>query len=221
MAKKVIIAGASGMIGGILLDVCLKEDQISEVISLVRKPSGVLHLKLKELVVTDFINYDAFQSEFKDADIVFYCVGVYTGAVPRDVFRKITVDYPVALGKAIYASSPGARFCLLSGQGADRSEKSRIMFAKDKGAAENQLAGMGFKSFHAFRPGYIYPVTKRKEPNFTYRLMRVLYPGVRLLGKKFSVKSTALAKAMFLTGMNGSELEIFENRDIVKLSGEF
>lgn len=220
MAKKVIIAGASGMIGGILLDLCLKDDHVSEVISLVRKSSGVLHPKLKELVVADFINYDAFNSDFKDVGIVFYCVGVYTGAVPRDVFRKITVDYPVALGKAIYASSPGARFCLLSGQGADRSEKSRIMFAKDKGAAENQLSGMGFKSFHAFRPGYIYPVTKRKEPNFTYRLMRVLYPGVRLMGKKFSVKSTALAKAMFLTGLNGSDLEIFENRDIVRLAGE-
>ncbi len=221
MAKRVIIAGASGMIGSMLLDLCLKDDQIGEVISLVRKPSGVSHAKLKELTVTDFLNYDVFYNEFKGVDIVFYCVGVYTGAVPKDVFRKITVDYPVALGKAIHASSPGARFCLLSGQGADRSEKSRIMFARDKGAAENQLSKTGFASFHAFRPGYIYPVTKRKEPNFTYRLMRVLYPGVRLMGKKFSVKSTALAKAMFLTGMNGSELEIFENRDIVQLAGEF
>lgn len=217
MNKKVIIAGASGMVGGVLLDICLQSEQIGEVVSLVRKPTGVAHAKLKEIVVTDFLHYDDFLPAFAGADIIYYCVGVYTGAVPRDEFRKITVDYPVALAKAVYTQSPGARFCLLSGQGADRSEKSKIMFAKDKGAAENQLSAIGFKSFVAFRPGYIYPVTKRREPNFTYRLMRVMYPGVRLLGRKFSITSVELAKAMFITGIQGSDKDVMENADIVRM----
>ncbi|MBL0358346.1 MAG: hypothetical protein IPP72_16400 [Chitinophagaceae bacterium] len=129
MSKKALIAGASGMIGDYSLIIVYSE-QITEVVSIVRKPSGIVHDKLTEIVVEDFLNYDPYLQAFSGTDIIFYCVGVYTGAVPKDVFRKITVDYPVALGKAIYASSPGARFCLLSGQGADRSEKSRIMFCE-------------------------------------------------------------------------------------------
>ena len=114
--------------------------------------------------------------------------------------------------------SPQARFCLLSGQGADRSETSRMMFAKDKGIVENKLASMGFRSFHAFRPAYIYPVTPRQEPNLMYRVSRMIYPIIRLLGPKLSIRSTDLAKALFLTGLNGGPKEILENEDILKVS---
>jgi hypothetical protein len=134
--------------------------------------------------------------------------------VPAKDFRTITVDYPVALAKRIFLFSPDARFCLLSGQGADRTEKSNIMFARDKGAAENQLSVISFKSFHSFRPGYIYPVTARKEPNITYRISRFIYPIIQLLGKRFSVTSTKLAAAMLHVGINGYSKEILENKDI-------
>ena len=166
MNYKVVITGSTGMVGGILLNQCLENEVIGEVISLVRKETRINHSKLTEIVVDDFLNYDKYSENFKGVDIIFYCLGVYTGAVSAKDFRAITVDYPVALAKRIFLFSPNARFCLLSGQGADRTEKSNIMFARDKGAAENQLSAIGFKSFHSFRPGYIYPVTKRREPNF-------------------------------------------------------
>jgi ribosomal protein S18 acetylase RimI-like enzyme len=216
--KKILITGATGMIGGIILDRCLSHPDIREVVSLVRKASGIRHNKLHEIVVSNFSALEDLPEIYRQIDVVFYCQGVYTGAVPPDEFYRITVDYPVAVAGMVHKYSPEARFCLLSGQGADRTETSRMMFARDKGIAENRLSSMGFSSFHSFRPAYIYPVTPRKEPNLMYRVSRIIYPVIRMLGPKLSIRSTALAEAMFLVGLNGHKKEIFENEDILQVS---
>ena len=216
MGRKVLITGATGMIGGLVLERCLESRDVSHVTSLVRRVSGIRHAKLNEVIIDDFLNLDAHAPYLVSVDIVYYCLGIYTGAVDRERFRKITVDYPEVLARRLYEKSPDLTFCLLSGAGADRSESSRFMFAKDKGMIENRMAKMGFKAFHAFRPSYIYPVTPRKEPNFSYKLMRFLYPLLKALGSGFSIKSTELADAMFHVGTNGCHLEILENRDILK-----
>lgn len=216
MGKKVIVTGSTGMTGELVLAECLASDAVDTVISIVRRPGGQEHDKLKELVVPDLLNYEASAEDFGDVDAVFFCIGVYTGAVPRDVFRKITVDMPVAFAKQVHQYSPQARFCLLSGAGADRTEKSRMMFAKDKGAVENQLSAMGFGAFHTFRPGYIYPVTPREEPNISYRVSRFLYPIIRLVGRNASIKSTELASGMFVVGVHETtDQEVLENGDIL------
>jgi ribosomal protein S18 acetylase RimI-like enzyme len=215
--KKVLITGATGMVGGIVLDLCLSHPEIAEVVSLVRKPSGIRHSKLNEIVVSNFSVPPDEPEVYRQIDAVYYCQGVYTGTVPADEFYRITVDYPVAIAGLVKKYSPLARFCLLSGQGADRSEASRMMFARDKGIAENKLSLMGFRSFHAFRPAYIYPVKPRQEPNLMYRVSRIIYPIIRLLGPKLSIRSTDLAKALFLTGLNGHPKEILENEHILKV----
>ncbi len=214
MSKNVLITGASGMVGGLVLDLCLKHREVKSITSLVRHPSGINHDKLNEVIVDDFLKLDEDAPYFRTIDVVYYCIGVYTGAVDRDTFRMITVDYPEYLAKVLVKRHSEIVFCFLSGAGADRSEKSRFMFAKDKGVIENRLSVMAFKSFHAFRPGYIYPVTPRQEPNFTYRISRWLYPIIKLLGSNASIKSTELAEVMFQAGIKGYNLEIFENRDI-------
>ena len=94
-------------------------------ISLVRQPLNLSHVKLREIVAEDFLHYTPHEEQFKGVDVVYYCVGVYTGAVPRDLFRMITVDYPMALAQTIKKHAPKSAFVLLSGQGADRQEKSR------------------------------------------------------------------------------------------------
>ena len=214
MKKKVIITGATGMVGGILLQLCLKTDEVSEVISIVRTPTQINNQKYKEVVVADFLNYDSYIHLFNETDLVFYCLGAYTGTVTADEFRKINYDYPNNLAKAIHEKSPNAIFCLLSGQGADRTEKSKMQFARDKGAIENALSAMGFKSFYTFRPGYIYPTKKRKEPNLFYTITRLLYPFIKLLGNKMSITDLQLAKSMFAVGMKGYSKEILENKDM-------
>jgi nucleoside-diphosphate-sugar epimerase len=212
--KKIVFAGSTGMVGSIVLQLCLSSEKVAEIIALVRKPSGNGHPKYKEIIVEDFMNYEMHVDLFKGVDIVFYCLGVYTGTVPAPLFRKINFDYPYNLAKAIHGNSPNATFCLLSGQGADRTEKSKMQFARDKGAIENALAALNFKSFYSFRPAYIYPTQKRKEPNFFYSLSRVLYPIIKLLGNTLSITDQQLARTMFEVGMNGYTKEILENKDM-------
>ena len=214
MKKKILITGSTGMVGGKILQLCLNSEEVSEIISIVRKPTNTKHEKYKEVVIKDFLNYEGQSSLFTEIDIVFYCLGAYTGTLPADEFRKVNVDYPLNLAKAVHSKSPNLVFCLLSGQGADRSEKSTMQFARDKGVIENAISNLKFKAFYAFRPGYIYPTTKRKEPNFFYVLFRFMYPLVKLLGNNLSITEVQLAKVMFTVGLNGYPKEILENKDM-------
>ena len=203
------------MVGGLILKLCLQSKSIGRVTSLVRRPSGISHPKLEEKVCHDFIGYEEMDEAFQEIDTAFFCLGAYTGQVEDKLFKQITVDYVVGFANKLKHYSPNACVCLLSGQGADKTEKSRISFAKYKGMAENYLLKKEFPSLHLFRPGYIYPVAPRKEPNLSYRISRWLYPVLRLLGPKFSVQSTELAEAMFKAGIEGCPMTILENADIL------
>jgi uncharacterized protein YbjT (DUF2867 family) len=214
--KKVIIAGGTGMIGRLIIKNCLSSADIEGVTSLVRKKTNNSHPKLKEVIIADFNDYSAQNALFQNVDAAFFCIGVYTGQVPDPQFRVITVDYAVSFAQALKNNSPKATLCLLSGAGADRTEKSRMAFAKYKGIAENSISAMDLGRFYAFRPGYIYPVEPRKEPNMMYRVSKSLYPLIKLMGKNSSIKSTELAMGMFNVGLNGAKNEVLENKDILE-----
>lgn len=216
--KNVIIAGATGMVGNHVLDNCLESPEIGKVTSLVRKSSGKQHSKLKEVIHKNFLDFTSIATDFDNQDIAFFCIGVYTGSVSKEKFREINVDIPQAFAEMLQAKNKYVNFCLLSGGGADRTEKSRMQFARDKGAIENILDKMDLGEFHSFRPAYIYPVVPRDEPSFTYKLSRWLYkPVLSHLGKNMSIKSTELAQAMFHVGLHGGKETIYENKDILEL----
>ena len=109
-------------------------------------------------------------------DAAVYCLGTYTGAVSDAELRTTTVNYTIEFARVLRGSSPDAAFSFLSGNGADPTGRVRIPFARYKGQAENARIAAGFPSVYIFRPAYIYPVEPRKEPNFSYRLMRAIYP---------------------------------------------
>ncbi len=205
------------MVGGLVLLECLANSEIESVTSIVRRASGINHEKLIEVIHNDFTDYSAIKVHFMGVDIVYFCIGVYTGAVARDEFRKITVDYIVEFAKMLKGKSPEATFCFLSGAGADPKEKSRMMFAKAKGVAENFLIKQNFGALYIFRPAYIYPVTPRVEPNFSYRLSRKLYPVLKALMPDSVIASEQLANAIFKSGINGAFKTILENADIKKI----
>jgi len=213
---KVLIAGASGMVGGHALEYCLEENAINEVLSFGRKELDNSHPKLKQIVIQNFEDYGPHESKFEHVAAAIFCIGVYTGQVTDEKFKTITVDYAVQFAKILEAKSPKAKYCLLSGAGADRKEKSRTSFARYKGMAENQIDKMNLE-FYSFRPGYIYPVVPRKEPNMMYRVSRGLYPMFKLFGRNASIKSTELGKAMFKVGLNGYDKSILENKDILQV----
>lgn len=213
--KNVIITGSSGMIGSLILENCLQRADVGQVTTISRKLSGIQHPKLKEVLHDDYLDYSLMMDKLSNQQVCFFCIGVYTGQVAPEEFRKITVDYTTAFAKALRQQNEKTTFCFLSGQGADQKEKSRIMFARDKGAAENRLLQLHFERTHIFRPGYIYPVQKRKEPNFLYRLMRLLYkPLISKIYPNGSVSSKQLADVMVEIGMNGGSKIVYENRDI-------
>src|SRR5210317_1994139 len=147
-----IITGATGMVGGIVLQHCLKDDTIKQITSFVRRPSGITHKKLEEIILTDFTDYSGWEEQFMNADIVYFCLGVYTSQGTDNQFKEITVNYTKVFTELLKKFSPEARFCFLSGSGADQAEKSRVSFARYKGIAENYLISQ-FANIHIFRPG--------------------------------------------------------------------
>lgn len=203
------------MIGRLILDLCLQRTDVATVTSITRKPMGMMHPKLQEVIHADFMDMDPIRDHLSNQDLCFYCIGVYTGTVPREEFRKITVDYTRVFAETLKQMSPEVVFCFLSGQGADRSEKSKLMFAQDKGIAENILEKLAFKQLIIVRPGYIYPVTPRKEPNFFYRLSRFLYkPFLSKVYPNIGLTSLQLATAMVKLGFEGATQQVYENREI-------
>jgi uncharacterized protein YbjT (DUF2867 family) len=220
--KRVIITGTTGMVGGCALRLCLENPDVSQVTVIGRSPTGINDAILREVVVDDFTDYSALEDTLKNQDTALYCLGAYTGAVPDDLFRQITVDYTLAFARSLHRASPQATFCFLSGQGADQTEKSRMAFARYKGAAETALLDIGFPRVHIFRPGYIYPVTPRKEPNLVYTISRFLYPLLRRLYPNIGIPSEDLARAMVHAGIYGTggiENPILENKDIRFMEG--
>jgi uncharacterized protein YbjT (DUF2867 family) len=144
-------------------------------------------------------------------------MGTYTGTVPDAQLRAITVDYTIEFARVLRSSSPDAAFSFLSGSGADSTGRSRMAFARYKGEAENALRASGFPSLYIFRPAYIYPVEPRKEPNFSYRFLRGIYPAFRALFPNQVIRADDLARAMVevvVGGMGVAPSMVFENRDI-------
>ena len=210
------------MVGGCALKICLENQDVSMVTAIGRSRTGIDDAGLREVVVGDFTDYSSISGALENQDVALYCLGAYTGAVSDDLFRRITVDYTLAFAKALHRASPQAAFCFLSGQGADQSGRSRMAFARYKGAAEAALLDTGFSRMHIFRPGYIYPVRPRKEPNLFYTITRFLYPLLRRLYPNIGIPSEDLAAAMLHAGLYGTgeyRNPILENKDIRSMEG--
>ena len=214
--KSVLILGANGMVGSEVLKLCLLNPKVESITVLVRRPLSITHSKLNEVIHQDYTNYEVIKHQLKNIDVCFFCIGVYTGAVPKTEFNRITIDMPFELAKVLKAQNPDVSFSLLSGMGADSTEKSRTLFARAKGIAENKLIDLKFRRLYIFRPGYIYPVIPRKEPNIWYKLFRILYKGLKGIMKNSSVTSVQLANKMVTVTLEDNTKVIFENSDIMQ-----
>ena len=215
--KRLVIVGATGMVGGYALRYALDHPAVESVTAIVRKKLDISHPKLREVVHRDFADCSALAETLSAQDAAIFCLGAYTGAVSDAELRTVTVDYPIEFARVLHASSPGAAFSFLSGSGADPTGRSRMPFARYKGEAEKALLAAGFTGLYIFRPAYIYPVEPRKEPNFSYRLLRAIYPAFRSLFPNQVIRADDLARAMVDVALRGTRErggQIFENHDI-------
>ena len=216
-AKRLVLVGATGMVGGYALRYALDHPDVAAVTAIGRRKLGVDHAKLNEVLHPDFTDCSALAGPLAGQDAVVFCLGTYTAVVTEAQLRTITVDYTVEFARVLRASSPNAAFSFLSGNGADPSGRSRMPFARYKGQAETALLAAGFPHVYIFRPAYIYPVAPRKEPNFSYRLMRAVYPAFRMLFPNQVIPADDLAQAMVDVSLRKSGERggfVFENRDI-------
>jgi len=214
---RLVIVGASGMVGGYALRYALENATVTSVTTIGRKRLGISHPKLTEVVHRDFADCSSLVDTLSGQDAAVFCLGAYTGAVSDAELRTITVGYTVEFARVLYRSSPGAAFSFLSGNGADPTGRSRIPFARYKGEAENALLAAGFPHVYLFRPAYIYPVEPRQEPNFSYRLLRGIYPVFRLLFPNQVIRADDLARVMVDVAVCGTEEHrgpVFENGEI-------
>ena len=215
--KRIVIVGATGMVGGYALRYALENSAVGSVTSIGRKKIGISHPKLSEVQHRDFSDCSALAGTLLGQDAVVFCLGTYTGSVSDAELRTITAGYTTEFARVLHRSSPGAAFSFLSGNGADPTGRSRMPFARYKGEAENALLAAGFPHVYFFRPAYIYPVQPRKEPNFSYRFLRGGYPLFRLLFPNQVIRADDLALAMVVATVSGTGLRggpVFENRDI-------
>jgi uncharacterized protein YbjT (DUF2867 family) len=215
--KRLVIVGATGMVGGYALRYALGHPAIGRVTAIGRRKIGLSHPKLAEVLHRDFADCSALAETLSGQDAAIFCLGTYTGSVSDAELRKVTVDYTVEFARVLHGGSPDAAFSFLSGNGADPTGRSRMAFARYKGEAEKALLAVGFPYVYIFRPAYIYPVEPRKEPNFSYRLLRAIYPAFRVLFPNQVIQADDLARAMVNiaareTGEPGGL--ILENRDI-------
>ncbi len=215
--KRIVIVGATGMVGGYALRYLLGDPTVGGVTAIGRRAVGLSHPKLSEVVHADFADCSALAEVLTGQDAAVFCLGTYTGAVSDADLRKITVDYTSEFARVFRAGSPGAALSFLSGNGADPAGKSRLPYARYKGEAENAILAAGFPHVYVLRPAYIYPVEPRKEPNFSYRLLRWSYPVFQVLFPNQVIRADDLARVMVnavLRGTPGHPDPVFENRDI-------
>jgi uncharacterized protein YbjT (DUF2867 family) len=215
--KRIVIVGATGMVGGYCLRDALEHPAVRRATSIGRRKLGISHPKLTEVLHPDFADCSPLADVLSGQDAAVFCLGAYTGAVTDAELRTITVDYTIEFARVLRLSSPDAAFSFLSGSGADPSGRSRVAYAHYKGAAEKALFAAGFPRVYIFRPAYIYPVEPRKEPNFGYRLLRTIYPVFRLLFPNQVIQADDLARSMVDVAVSGTGQHgdpVFENRDI-------
>jgi uncharacterized protein YbjT (DUF2867 family) len=219
---RLVIIGATGMVGGYALRYALENAAVGSVTAIARRKLGISHAKLNEVLHRDFADCSALSKVLSGQHAAVFCLGAYTGAIPDAELRTITVDYTVEFARVLRSSSPNAAFSFLSGSGADPTGRSQMPFARYKGEAEKALLAAGLPRVYLFRPAYIYPVEPRKEPNFSYRLLRGIYPAFRVLFPNQVIRADHLGRAMVEVLVRGTGERgglVFENRDIRAMLG--
>ncbi|SNR92694.1 NAD-dependent epimerase/dehydratase family protein [Flavobacterium sp. ov086] len=189
---KVIVTGATGMVGeGVLLE-CLENNTVKKVLMINRKPSPVKHPKLIELIVPNFMDLEAFDAQLTGYDACFYCAGISSVGMDEVKYTQITYDTTMSLASKLASLNPNMVFTYVSGSHTDSSEKGRVMWARVKGKTENDLIKLPFKGVYNFRPGFMKPFKGQKNVKTFLKPLIFLFP-ILLPTKSLTLKQVGQA----------------------------
>ena len=217
---KVIVFGATGMVGQAVLTQCLTDPGVSAVVVVGRTSVGRSHSKMREILHRDFFDFDALTDEFTGADACLFCLGVSSVGKKEPGYRRITKGITLAAAEVIGRASPSVVFEYISGRGTDSTEHGRVMWARVKGETENALLAMPFRGY-AIRPGFIQATggeqTKTTFYRAAYRVTGRLYPVLRRFAPDYVIRSDELGRAMIAVARQLPEKRILESADLLEL----
>jgi len=218
---KVILFGASGMVGQGALRACLEDPGVTEVIAVVRRPLGRKTRKLREVLHTDFEDLAPIAADVAGADACFYCLGVSSAGRSNAEYEKITYSYTMEAARVVAAGNPHLTFVYVSGEGTDSTERGRSSWARVKGRTENSLLAMDMHTY-ALRPGWIQPVhgetSRTTWYRIFYRLTSWLYPLLRRVAPRYVTSTEHLGRAMIAVArLDGAGHHILRTQEISRL----
>ncbi len=219
---RVVIFGATGMVGQAVLRECLLDQRVSAVLLVGRSTVERTHAKVTQIQHDDFLDFSSIAPELAGYDACFFCLGVSAAGMSEPAYRRVTFFITMAAARELAAQNPAMRFLYVSGAGTDSTEHGPMMWARVKGETENAVLSLPFDGF-ALRPGYIQPrhgvTSKNTLYRNIYRLTGGLYPLLRRVVPKYVIGSDQLAKAMVNIAARGTPLRIIESSELVELAG--
>ncbi|HEY7159993.1 MAG TPA: epimerase [Acidobacteriota bacterium] len=219
---KVVLFGATGMVGQGVLRECLIDPEVESVLSVVRRSSGQTHQKLKEIIHDNFFDFSKIENDLRGYDACFFCLGITSVGMSEEEYQRITYDITMAAAQTLLKLNPNLTFVFVSGTGTDSTGTSKTMWARIKGKTENALLQMPFKAKYMFRPAFIQPLhgitSKTKLYRVFYVLMAPVYPLLRLLLPRHVTTTENVGRAMLKVAKHGASKNILENADIDEIA---
>ena len=218
---KVILFGATGMVGQGALRECLLDPEVESVLAIGRTATGQQHERLHEIVHEDFCDFSPIEDKLAGYGACFFCLGVSAMGISEQWYRRVTYDFTMSAARTLARLNPNMTFIYVSGAGTDSSERGRIMWARVKGMTENALLQLPFRAQYMFRPAYIQPLhgirTKTKLYRVFYALLAPIFPLWKALLPKYVTTTEHLGRAMIEVAKRGAPKRVLENHDINRI----
>lgn len=219
-AKKirVIITGATGMVGEGVLHECLQHESIEDILVINRKTCGISHPKLIEILYQNFFDIQPLEPQLTGYDACFFCLGVSSVGMKEEQYNQMTYLLTIHFAQALARLNPEMTFCYISGAGTDSTEKGKSMWARIKGKTENALMSLNFAHVYNFRPGLLIPTKGLRNTLGFYKWVGWLIPGFRYVFPQYISSLRELGLAMINATLKGYEKKVLEVKDIIELA---
>lgn len=214
----VLVTGATGLVGAEVIREAIKDSGITGITALARRPLTIEHPKLKTVLHKDFITYAGLEDVLAKHDVCLWCLGISQSQVSAREYEVITYNYAIAAAKAMHQANPSMIFLFVSGEGADPSEKSKMLFAKIKGRTETALQALGLNNLYIVRPGGIRPIHTNPNAPLIYKLLLPLFPVMEFLTPSKMINSVQLANAILRIIKERPQQVLFNNKELKELS---